>query len=145
MGGLNLKKALKREKVIRRKVELLPEELSIPPELGRIKDKVKVEFQITKEGGKYLLRAKMEGSIILECSRCLKLYEEDLSQNFEVILESYSDLGEEVRLSLRDLNVSFYQDEESVPIEDYIREQIILSVPLKPLCSYDCKGLTEDA
>ena len=39
-----------------------------------------------------------------------------------------------------DLDTSFYS-EEKVVLEDLVSEQINLALPMRPLCSPDCKGL----
>jgi len=38
------------------------------------------------------------------------------------------------------MDVDFYK-EGLIDTEDIIRDQILLNIPMKPLCSEDCKGL----
>ncbi len=43
-------------------------------------------------------------------------------------------------MSPDDLDLDYYTG-ETVDLESLLREQIILMMPLKPLCDEDCKGL----
>jgi uncharacterized protein len=47
---------------------------------------------------------------------------------------------EEVELSDRDVVVGYYQDDR-LDLGEVVREQILLALPLKPLCRPDCQGL----
>ncbi|RMH09031.1 MAG: DUF177 domain-containing protein, partial [Aquificota bacterium] len=40
----------------------------------------------------------------------------------------------------KELEVSFYEDETAFDLTGLVREQIILSLPSKPLCSPNCMG-----
>ena len=42
-----------------------------------------------------------------------------------------------------DLSTSFYED-ETIDLGQLIREQFYLSLPMKPLCRPDCRGLCPD-
>jgi uncharacterized protein len=90
-------------------------------------------------------RISIEGSVstrlLLQCDRCLEPYSWDLSNDFRIFL-SLSPLtgGIDVELSEDDLNLEFIHDNFLEP-EQVIQEQIILSLPMKTLCSIDCKGL----
>jgi len=44
-----------------------------------------------------------------------------------------------INLNTQDLNVFFLEDEENFNLADIVREQIILSIPIKPLCRVDCQ------
>jgi uncharacterized protein len=57
----------------------------------------------------------------LTCSRCLQDFTADLSKDVK-------------------LNIPGEQTKE-IDLTDNLREEIILSYPLKPLCRRDCKGL----
>ncbi|MFB0520802.1 MAG: DUF177 domain-containing protein, partial [Desulfatiglandales bacterium] len=73
--------------------------------------------------------------------RCLELYGWDLSTDFMVYLLMSPFRGElEVELSEDDLNLDFI-DGKFLDSDQIIKEQIILSVPMKTLCTPKCKGL----
>jgi uncharacterized protein len=52
-----------------------------------------------------------------------------------------SDAGkEELSVTAAEAEVGYYQG-EGVLLEDVLREQVLLALPLKAICREDCKGL----
>lgn len=83
-------------------------------------------------------------STLLEfvCSRCLDNFTEGIDTEFsaEYIPEKTESPKEEVELLKGDFNISYYKGEK-IDILPLIRDQILLSVRIKPLCKEDCLGL----
>jgi len=48
--------------------------------------------------------------------------------------------GEGIRTKSDDLDISFYKGDR-IDLTELIKEQILLYLPMQPLCSTDCKGL----
>jgi Predicted metal-binding, possibly nucleic acid-binding protein len=65
---------------------------------------------------------KIGARVFSICSRCLKEEEKDFSKEFK-------------------FNYEVRSDDRFIDLEPDIREEIILSYPLKLLCSPDCKGI----
>jgi uncharacterized protein len=88
----------------------------------------------------------VEGSVKLStkliCSRCLKdtLLPLDLDFREEYIPAEESEKGIEKELTDRELDIGFYSNDE-LDINEIVKEQVLLSVPMKPLCSNECQGL----
>lgn len=142
MTTLNLKEIFKSFKVFKGSYILKPIDLKIPADTGNIKKPVSVYIEIKKAKGGYDLHVDIEGEIELVCSRCLNIYKKDLTQSKDIRLE-WVDPSFHGELTEEDLEVSFLEDEENFVIEEIVREQIILSVPIKPLCKPDCIGVAE--
>ena len=101
-----------------------------------------VKLEIHEAGDKYLLDGALFGAVQVTCDRCLETYRKDLDFEFKVLLAlplSEPD-KEEVELIEEDMEVHFIQGEE-VELDEIIREQIYLSLPLKFLCKENCLGL----
>ncbi len=97
---------------------------------------------LSKHGHDILVRGRLEGELGLACGRCLEPFTTPVETEFDLLLAP-APQGErpaEEELSAQELDVDFYTD-ETVDLEAIIREQIILMVPLKPLCREDCQGL----
>jgi uncharacterized protein len=47
---------------------------------------------------------------------------------------------DEIELDETDLDISYYKG-DSIAISDLLREQLLLMLPVKPLCRPDCAGL----
>lgn len=77
----------------------------------------------------------------LQCSRCLDLFEKKYKETESFVFrEGEEKIKKEKSLSEEDIYTYFYATEE-IDLSPLIRDIIILSVPMKPLCKPQCKGL----
>jgi len=91
-------------------------------------------MKIYPAGKKIVVEGSLSTKLLLRCDRCLEPYSWDLSKDFRIYLAISQFKGNvEVELLEDDLNLEF--------IDQVIREQLILNVPMKTLCTADCKGL----
>ncbi len=99
-------------------------------------------MEIYRAGVRFVLKGRLSGEMSVYCDRCLEPFSYPLDYPFRLFLASAgSDSGEsEVALSEEDLYTSFFNGNE-VDLDDIVREQIYLSLPMKTLCSEDCPGL----
>jgi uncharacterized protein len=97
---------------------------------------------LAKHNRDVLVRGHLEGQLELACSRCLEAFAAPVTADFDLLLAPTPEGGlpEEEELSAKELDLDFYSG-ETVDLEAIIREQIILMMPLKPLCQEDCQGL----
>jgi uncharacterized protein len=97
---------------------------------------------LAKHGRDILVRGHLEGRLTLSCGRCLEPFDPVLKADFDLLLvpAPAGAAPEEEELSAAELDLDFYAG-ETVDLEAIIREQIILMVPLKPLCQENCRGL----
>jgi uncharacterized protein len=112
------------------------------PALEFSQGSVQAVVRLAKHGRDILVRGRLEGALELVCSRCLEPFSAPQAADFDLLLAP-TPLGqapEEKELSREELDLDFYAG-EIVDLEPLIREQIILMVPLKPLCREDCRGL----
>jgi uncharacterized protein len=97
---------------------------------------------LEKHGRDILVRGRLAGQLELACSRCLESFVAPATTDFDLILVPGPALAdaEEEELSRTDLDLDYYT-RQLVDLERLLREQIILMMPLKPLCDETCKGL----
>ena len=78
----------------------------------------------------------------LACARCLEPIHREVSRKFELLYRPQgSDAGkEELSVTAAEAEVGYYQG-EGLLLEDVLREQLLLALPLKAICREDCKGL----
>jgi uncharacterized protein len=104
---------------------------------ARITGRVRLE----KHGRDILVRGHLAGHLELACSRCLETFAAPVAADFDLLLvPGPQALSPEEELSRADLDLDYYTG-EVVDLESLLKEQIILQVPLKPLCDENCKGL----
>jgi uncharacterized protein len=97
---------------------------------------------LAKHGRDILLRGHLAGHLDLACSRCLVAFAAPVAADFDLLLVPGPEAvtGEEEELSQTDLDLDYYTG-EVIDLESLLREQIILMIPLKPLCTEACQGL----
>jgi uncharacterized protein len=137
---LNLREIFKRRNRFTGFYRLSPKDVRLPADIGELMEPVDVFVEITKEKGGYRVYMKIEGSIILECSRCLSVFSKEMNISENIKIEPYP-TRDMIQIKPKDLEVSFFEDEENFNLADLVREQIILSIPIKPLCDPECKGI----
>ena len=103
---------------------------------------LKVKIRIEKAGDKYIIDGELEGNILARCDRCLEPYNHDLKTSFHLFLAQQNpETGEaEIELLEEEMEVEFIKGEE-IDLNDIVRAQIYLSLPMKSLCADDCSGL----
>ncbi len=103
---------------------------------------VQVNLEIYKAGDKYVLDGELRGGLQVVCDRCLEDFHRELRTAFRVYLALPlpEEDDTEIELAEKDLEVDFIRGEE-IELDEIIREQIYLSLPMKSLCSGNCLGL----
>ena len=103
----------------------------------------KVLGEITKTRLEYFLKIKVISKILLECARCLEKFEKDFEENGEYHIKIGKDrLGDKKEAEIQEDDINtIYLDEPVLNLIPLIKEIILLSIPMKPLCKEDCKGL----
>jgi uncharacterized protein len=105
--------------------------------------------QLVKEHhGKHLLikDIRIAGDLATEveviCARCLEPVIQDVAKTFDLLYRPQgSDAGkEELSVTAAEAEVGYYRG-EGLLLEDVLREQVLLALPLKAICREDCKGL----
>jgi uncharacterized protein len=78
----------------------------------------------------------------LVCSRCAEPFEMPFQADFELrYVPAVENTGEgEREIGDEDLTTAFHRD-GMLDVMDLLREQFMLALPMKPLCSDDCRGL----
>ena len=103
------------------------------------------KLNITLAGEQVRVKGSLEAVLEVTCSRCLTGFRQGLSKAYS--LEYWPDPtvgeeGEEFALSYVELSVGFYRDDR-LDLSAVICEQILLEVPMNPVCGTDCKGLCD--
>jgi uncharacterized protein len=88
------------------------------------------------------MRAQWSGSFEAPCARCLEPVRHELKGDFDLLFRPLGvDAGPPERaLVVPETEIGYYQ-EGGLMLEDVLREQVLLSLPARTLCSADCKGL----
>jgi uncharacterized protein len=88
------------------------------------------------------LVGSMSTQVEIRCARCLDPVRRDVSESFDLLYrpQGVDAAGDEVAISQAETEIGYYRG-EGLLLEDVLKEQILLALPVKALCAADCKGL----
>ena len=88
------------------------------------------------------LRGDFAARLQVPCARCVEPVEVPLASDFDLIFRPIgADAGPPERsITAPETEIGYYQN-DSLLLEDVLREQVLLSLPVRTLCKPDCKGL----
>ena len=88
------------------------------------------------------LKGSFAGKLQVPCARCVEPVEIPLAADFDLIFRPAAADSEapERSITAPETEIGYYQ-KDSLLLEDVLREQVLLSLPVRTLCKPDCKGL----
>ena len=87
------------------------------------------------------LKGKLDTTVEIACARCLEPVVHEVKRDFDLLYRPQgSDAGhEELSVTDAEAEISYYQG-KGLLLEDTLREQVLLALPLKAVCREECKG-----
>jgi uncharacterized protein len=111
---------------------------------------VELSMDVSRVGADvFQASGRVQTRLEFACSRCLESYEVPIDATFELRYvpqpqagdaSASEDHADEREIGEDDLTTAFYKD-GLLDIGDLVREQFLLALPMKPLCSDACRGL----
>ncbi len=107
---------------------------------------LRFELSVRRERDMIRVDGRLRAVFVLGCSRCLESFQSRIEQPFTLRYARPQARNErierrsDVELDADQIGLSFFEGEE-IDLRDALQEQIILALPIKPLCREDCKGL----
>jgi uncharacterized protein len=88
------------------------------------------------------LRGHFAGNFQVPCARCIEPVEIALAADYDLIFRPAAADAEATERSITapETEIGYYL-KDSLLLEDVLREQVLLSLPVRTLCKPDCKGL----
>jgi uncharacterized protein len=78
----------------------------------------------------------------ISCARCLEPVEQLVARSFDLLYRPQGTDAHADELSVTDVEAEIgYYRGEGLELEEVLREQILLALPLKTICRENCKGL----
>jgi uncharacterized protein len=120
-------------------------EISLIAGDGKISGRTALSLFATREGEEVLLRGTVNASVQFECDRCLTETVVPVTQSFDLLYlpaHQTRNSHEEHELTEDDLSIVYYQG-HFINLDDLVREQIELTLPMTRICKEDCRGLCQ--
>jgi uncharacterized protein len=121
------------------------EDLNFSEEEILLKEPVTLKANVERIGSKVLFKGHIQALGQLECSRCLEEFFYHIDEPFTATFlpSEKRPKDPDLELESEDLDVSFY-DGKTIDLSELVREQILLAVPMNPLCRVNCRGLCSE-
>ncbi|RKX25955.1 MAG: hypothetical protein DRP45_04695 [Candidatus Zixiibacteriota bacterium] len=130
--------------------EEFPADIRIEAEPGQFKslsgrvirvEKVVVELAVQKSGEEYFCQGSVSAQLLMECARCLAEFPMEVDSKTDFVI-SAGMLAEKHKDVIDDEDYVLLRGNDlCVDVSEPVRQAVVLSLPLKPLCSEECKGL----
>jgi uncharacterized protein len=123
-----------------------PADLASGDEEYRVTALVDLRMVIYTDHDRFRLVGTVKTELELPCSRCLEPFGLPIDRGFDLrylphgAAEAEAEDDEEIEVEDDDVAVTFYRDEH-IDLNELLREQFYLSLPMKPLCVEGCKGI----
>ncbi len=140
-----------KDKEIFREFEAKPQVLPIIADLVKngtceFREPLNISVKAFKIRELYEVDGHFETQIRIGCSRCLKDFDTPLASDFALtytrevpgLMDVLDD--DEIELKLEEIGLLYFRGEE-IDLQQGIQEQVLMAIPLQPLCTEDCKGL----
>ncbi len=109
----------------------------------------KLEVRASKSGNDVVVHGTLKAALTVPCARCLEPVQIPIDHPVTVLMVpgSAGHAGhaghagtDEHELTAEEADTYPY-DGESVVLDDFIRDELVLDIPMIPLCSEDCPGM----
>ncbi len=109
----------------------------------RVVEPVTLTLDVYKDKAQYRLAGTIRTTLELPCSRCLEPFRLTVDSRFDLRYHPLADASAATEHEVKDdddFSTAYYENEQ-IDLEQLMREQFELALPMKPLCTPDCKGL----
>lgn len=88
------------------------------------------------------INGQLSSQVEAKCARCLEPVIQKVVRPFDLLYRPQgADAGEEERsVAVSEAEISYYEG-EGILLEDVLREQVLLALPLRVICREECRGL----
>jgi len=120
-------------------------QLKLRDSLASLPDAAHSEMRVVLSGERLAIDGRLDGDLVVTCCRCAKGFSQRMEKGFSVEYWPDPKMGqdsEEMELSYDELDIGFYRDDK-IDLSAVVTEQILLDIPMKPVCREDCKGLCD--
>lgn len=102
------------------------------------------ELLVTKQDDSFRIAGPVKGAVTMACSRCLEEFSCSIDTYLDIKLAPKGLMSQTAEAELRpdDLDV-YYLDGDEIDLDPFVYDEVLLSVPFRPLCKEDCEGLCQ--
>ncbi len=97
---------------------------------------------LAHSGGEIRIRGRFRIEVTAECDRCLGRARFPMDKAFDLFYRPAAEIAceEEVSIDEGEAEIGFYEG-AGLELEDILREQVLLALPMQRICHEDCRGI----
>ena len=104
-----------------------------------------LDVRVSKSGTDVVVHGRLRAQLEVPCARCLEPAKVAIDQALSVLLvpapATKSPDAEEYEFTADEADVMTYEG-DTVVLDDVVRDELLLELPMIPLCSQDCPGIS---
>jgi uncharacterized protein len=113
----------------------------------------KLEIRLSKSGTDVVVRGSIRADLIVPCGRCLEPARVTVAEAISTLAVPHAAMrdarsregqGGEADLPPEDADMIPY-DGDTLVLDDLVRDELLLGIPMIPLCSEGCEGISPPA
>ena len=106
---------------------------------------VYADIRLTRITHGILARGDIRGTALVECVRCLEIYEQPFAASFDQEYRPTIDVRSGLLVEQPDPveEMGTIDEAHELDLAEPMRQVAILDLPIKPICSDDCEGIKE--
>ena len=105
------------------------------------REQVRGSFVVERAGERVSVRGSVQSRVHLECVRCLKEFDFLLEAPMVLYAERTGSTSREEQEQLERDDYMLFHDGRRLDLREFVRETLLLELPITPLCREDCPGL----
>lgn len=105
------------------------------------------DVRVSMSGNDVVVHGRLKADLVVPCARCLKPAAVHIDQTVTALMVPAADVkptkggDDDVELEAGDADVFPYEG-DLVVLDDLVRDELVLEIPMIPLCSEDCPGIS---
>jgi uncharacterized protein len=132
-----------------REYSAFPVDVALEVELDELEDSIAgatfqelatVKLNLQKMKEEYYCHGEIVAPAEIECSRCLEPYHDELRGELSFVVR-HGETKPVLTSDDSDDIIVLKANEHTIDLTDLIRQAISLALPMKPVCSSECRGL----
>ncbi|BCA79820.1 DUF177 domain-containing protein [Desulfuromonas sp. AOP6] len=105
---------------------------------------IQIHLKISMLDGMVSVSGVVQADVVFHCSRCLVEYATPIQSAFDLTyvkeLPEVEGDDEEIEVAPEDMGLMLYSG-DTIDLREAVQQEVIMALPLRPLCKADCKGL----
>ncbi|WP_394826968.1 YceD family protein [Pendulispora albinea] len=114
-------------------------------EAGPVGEDGKLDVRLSRSGTDVVVLGRLQFELVAPCARCLEPARIPIDEKLSFLMvpaaRSKAPDAEEYEFSAEEADVVPF-DGENVVLDEVVRDELVLQIPMIPLCSEDCPGMS---